>query len=574
MIKAQSVQVVGLARGLRQLAALAAVLVGWATVGADSTAPAVTTESRARPGIVVLFNRPITVLRATVLDLGPAERARLAIARLRALTAQKPIGPVTAMPMEEGTAIKVGNEIAFMVTPGDLDRVTRESLEQAAATVVQRLHSACMAIEEQRRPAVIARALALSLLALLVAVAILWGLRRLERLLLPVVRQAADRGTQRFTGTGLAVVSYAAQRVTLPVRAAFWFLHAMVAYTCLTFCLGRFPYTLIWAQTMGGHLWAIVSGLAHAVVAWLPDLVVILIIVTATRLAVRLTHGIFDDIDQGRLQVTWCDPLTAKPTSRILTTILWLFALVMVYPYLPGSDSEAFKGVSVFVGLLVSLGASGVIGQVFGGCILMYTRTLEPGDFVRLGDDEGVVEEIGFLSTTIMTMKRERINVPNALLLSNSSKNYSSLAAHEGVITSTTVTIGYDAPWRQVHAMLQEAAARTPAVCGPPAPFVLQTALSDFYVEYQLNVFLKVPRERPRALSALHANILDVFNEYGVQIMSPNYEGNPPEKVWVPRERWYAAPAATPGQETEHAARVGRDVQAPPVPAAEQETSP
>jgi len=530
----------------------AAMLLGWAAVTAAELSPATAqapiaaAATRRKPGVLVLFNRPIMVMRATVVDNAPEERARLASERLRGLTAHKPIGPITALAMEEGTAIRVGDDVAFLIAPGDLDRIGQETMDEAVATVIQRLQSAIAAIEEQRSLPYVVRAVALSLGAVLMAAGMLWGLLRLEKMLLPALRRESAHFAARFVGTGFAVASYAAQRITWPIRLAFWFLHALIAYLCLTFCLGRFPYTRIWSRTMGGHIVAIVSGLVQAVVEWLPDLLVIAIIATVTRVLVRLVQGVFRDIEEGRLKVTWCDPLTARPTARILGTILWLFALVMIYPYLPGSDSAAFKGVSVFVGLLVSLGASGVIGQVVGGFVLMYSRALEPGDYVRIGEDEGVVEEIGFLSTTIRTPRVEKINVPNALLLSATSKDYSALAGADGVILPATVTIGYSTPWRQVHAMLQEAAARTPAVCGPPEPFVLQTALSDAYVEYQLNVFLKTPSQRMRVLSALHANILDVFNEYGVQIMSPHYEADPPEKVWVPKDKWFAAPALPP----------------------------
>jgi small-conductance mechanosensitive channel len=237
---------------------------------------------------------------------------------------------------------------------------------------------------------------------------------------------------------------------------------------------------------------------------------------------------------------------TAQPTRRITNAVLWMLALVMVYPYLPGSDSPVFKGISVFVGLVISLGASGVVGQYLSGLVIMYSRALRVGDYVRVADHEGVVVALGMLSTKIRTNKREEVNIPNNLLVSTTTKNFSRLAGAEGVILYTTVTIGYDAPWRQVHAMLIEAAHRTPGLRTEPPSFVNQTALSDFYVEYQLNAHLERPEARIRVLADLHANIQDVFNEHGVQIMSPHYETDPADKKWVPRERWHEPPAAAP----------------------------
>lgn len=553
--------------------AAAVALFVWAlAAAAEPAAPDASVETAGQTGLVLFFNRPILVLRASLHGRPPAERARTANECLRSLTSHKPIGEISVVPSADGRVVRIGEDIAFAITPGDLDAVRGQTLDQASTMVVQRLQRACAAKEEQGSVPYLLRATAMSLGAVLAMLFVMWGLRRLERVLLPLLLRAKMSFTQRFSGTSIGAVAQASERTNLPVRLTFWFLHALVAYACLTFCLGRFPYTSVWAESMGSRIVGVISGLVSAVVAWLPDLLAIVIIFVLVRLLVAVIHSVFEDVEQGRLKVVWCDPLTAKPTSRILSVILWLFALVMAYPYLPGSDSAAFKGVSVFVGLLVSLGGSGVIGQVVGGFVLMYTRALKPGDYVRVGEDEGVVEEIGFLSTTIKTPWREQINVPNAMLLSMTSKNYSSISGSDGVIAAAAVTIGYDTPWRQVHAMLLEAAKRTPAVCGPPAPYVLQTGLGDFYIEYQLNVYLRTPAERVWALSALHTSILDVFNEYGVQIMSPHYVADPPQRAWVPKEKWFTPPAAPSG----HTAPPEMTAGAPETraPAATKEMSP
>jgi small-conductance mechanosensitive channel len=576
MVTTAAVQTGGAGRCRWLSTAAAVALLLWAlAAAAEPAAPDASVETAGQAGLVLFFNRPIFVLRASLHGRPPAERARTANECLRSLTSHKPIGEISVVPSADGRVVRIGEDIAFAITPGDLDAVGGQTLEQATAVVVQRLTNACTAKDEQRSLPYLLRATAMSLVAVLAMLFVMWGLRRLERVLLPLLLRAKMSFTQRFSGTSIGAVSQASERTNLPARLVFWFLHALVAYTCFIFCLGRFPYTSIWAESMGSRIVGVISGLVSAVVAWLPDLLAIVIIFVLARLLVAVIHSVFEDVEQGRLKVAWCDPLTAKPTSRILSVILWLFALVMAYPYLPGSDSAAFKGVSVFVGLLVSLGGSGVIGQVVGGFVLMYTRALKPGDYVRVGEDEGVVEEIGFLSTTIRTPKREQINVPNAMLLSMTSKNYSSLAGNEGVIVRTAVTIGYDTPWRQVHAMLLEAAKRTPAVCGPPAPYVLQTGLDDFYIEYQLNVYLRTPSERLWALSALHTNILDVFNEYGVQITSPHYVADPPQKAWVPKDRWYAPPAAVPGHEAaEQGATAATGARGTPASAKNRETRP
>ncbi|PPA00575.1 mechanosensitive ion channel protein MscS, partial [Pseudomonas sp. MWU12-2312b] len=229
---------------------------------------------------------------------------------------------------------------------------------------------------------------------------------------------------------------------------------------------------------------------------------------------------------------------------------IWLFALAMAYPYLPGAGTDAFKGLSVLIGLMISLGATSVIGQAASGLILTYTRTLRPGEFVRIGEYEGTVTELGMFTTRIRTGLGEVLTLPNSMITNSVTKNYSRTVQGDGYVVDTVVTIGYDTPWRQVEAMLLEAARRTTGILAVPTPQVFQTALSDFYPEYRLvaQAIPSQPRTRAELLSMLHANIQDVFNEYGVQIMSPHYFGDPGEAKWVPREKWYSAPAQEPKQ--------------------------
>ena len=195
------------------------------------------------------------------------------------------------------------------------------------------------------------------------------------------------------------------------------------------------------------------------------------------------------------------------------------------------------------MGLVASLGSTALVGQAASGLVLIYSRAFRPGDYVRIGDTEGTVLSLGMLSTKIRTIKQEEVTIPNAGLIGATLKNYSRMAGREGVILYTSVTIGYNAPWRQVHEMMMMAADRTAGLKKEPRPFVLQTALSDFYVEYQINAYLEEPQKRIPTLASLHAHIQDAFNEYGVQIMSPHYVFDPTEKVWVPKEKWFEPPA-------------------------------
>src|SRR5262249_23916395 len=209
----------------------------------------------------------------------------------------------------------------------------------------------------------------------------------------------------------------------------------------------------------------------------------------------------------------------------------------------PGSQSEAFKGVSVFLGLMVTFGSSGLVNHVVSGFMITYSRALRVGDFVRIGDVEGTVTQLGVLSTSLRSLKNEDVTIPNAVVVGQTTVDYSRRGDTEGVYTPTSVTIGYDTPWRQVQALLLQAASRTPGLRAEPKPLVLQASLEDFYVKYTLFVCLERQQSRPFTLDVLHANIQDVFNEHGVQIRSPNYVLDPAAPKVVPKERWFAEPA-------------------------------
>jgi small-conductance mechanosensitive channel len=215
---------------------------------------------------------------------------------------------------------------------------------------------------------------------------------------------------------------------------------------------------------------------------------------------------------------------------------------------LPGSGSDAFKGVSVLTGLMLSIGAAGIVGQAASGLIIMYSRVVRPGEYVRIGDSEGTVTELGMFSTRLNTGLGEEVVLPNAYVVSNSTKNYSRVVGGAGFVVDASVTIGYATPWRQVHAMLLEAARRTGGIVSDPAPYVIQTALSDFYVAYRLVAYAgpEAPKRRALVVNELNGNIQDVFNEHDVQIMSPHYMMDPDQPQVVPKAKWFAPPAQPP----------------------------
>jgi len=215
----------------------------------------------------------------------------------------------------------------------------------------------------------------------------------------------------------------------------------------------------------------------------------------------------------------------------------------MAYPHIPGSDSEAFKGITVLLGLIISLGSTSIIGNIIAGYSLTYRSPFKIGNRIKINDTVGEVTKIKVLTTRLRSLKNEEVVIPNTAVLNGEVINYSTLAREQGLILHTTVGIGYETPWRQVEAMLKQAAGRTSGLLEKPKPFVLQKELGDFAVTYEVNAYCADPRNMAQIYSALHRNTLDVFNEYVVAIMTPSYEADPLEPKLVPKDQWYAAPA-------------------------------
>ena len=291
-------------------------------------------------------------------------------------------------------------------------------------------------------------------------------------------------------------------------------------------------------------------GLLRGIGDAIPGLAIVLVIVVIVGFLSHFVKLFFVRIETRRINLGWLNHNTAVPTRRILIVILWLFAIAMMYPYLPGSGSDAFKGLSVFVGILISLGGAGLVGQVASGFILTYLGIVRVGDYVIVGTVEGVVAEIGIFNTRIETIFKEAMSVPNVFILTNTTTNLSRFPGQHGVVVQATVTIGYDVPWRQIHTLLLNAAKLTSGLQQHPEPYVQQRALSDFYVEYHLCAYLLKPVERIPVTSQLFAEIQDQFNEAGVQILSPHFMQEPKKPAVVPREQWLG----TSGPDIHHTA--------------------
>jgi small-conductance mechanosensitive channel len=539
---------------------IAILMIGFVRIataqGPSTTAPSggamaaiLRAEPSAQPATLVFFNRPIITLRARVAGREPADRVAGAIRALDDLVARRVTTPIGARPFEGGVLITVAGQAVLGLTNPDVDELSGENAAQAAAGAIERLRSALEQDLAAREPGVILREVALALLALAAAVLVLWGLVRTHRFLAGKLTAIAER---TVAGTGIAdLASLRASRL-LDMQRAFVKSIAAVAglfivYATVGFVLRLFPYTQPWGDSMRGFLLSTTQRLALGVMNAVPGLFTAAVIFLIARFLVRVVGLWFTAVENGRVTARYIFPETAQPTRRLLTALLWLFAIVVAYPYLPGSQTDAFKGVTVFLGLMVTFGSSGLVNQIMSGFMLTYSRALRIGDFVKIGDVEGTVIHLGVLSTKLRTLFNEQVTIPNAVVVSQTTIDYSRAEEAQQVFTPTSVTIGYDTPWRQVRALLLGAADRTPGLRAEPKPFVIQTALMDFYVQYTLLVALEYQQSRLLTLNALHGHIQDLFNEHGVQIMSPNYMLDPAAPKIVPRSHWYDAPAAPDG---------------------------
>jgi small-conductance mechanosensitive channel len=501
-------------------------------------------ESGPGPGTVRFFNRDIVTLRTAYFGYQPAQRAAAARQRIRETVAKNGPGAVRITQGTDGLTITIDGLFAFRILEGDLDADDGETFEQVRTVVTARLEEAIRASRQAGRGAVLLRGFGLAAIATLVVGILIWVISRIRLL----IRRRIDIHLARR----LHLAADERARLLRVSRAfgqmIFVLLVAVIFEEWLRFVFAQFPYTRPWADHLTGYVAGIVGQVSTAFTDAVPGLGMVAVIAALAHLATKIVQTVAHSIAAGRYRLFGIDADVVHPTRRIVTAVLWLFALAMAYPYLPGSSSEAFKGVSVLVGLMLSLGASGVVSQAAGGFILTYSRTLRIGEWVRIGDVEGAVVSIGIFSTKIRTYADEEISIPNNVVLGTITKNYSRPMIPAASILETSVSIGYNAPWRQVHAMLLEAAARTPELEREPAPEVLQISLSDFYVQYSLRVRLSNQLRRPAVLSALNANVQDVFNEYGVQIMSPHYLADPSAPMVVPKQRWFEPPA---GQSTD-----------------------
>jgi small-conductance mechanosensitive channel len=297
----------------------------------------------------------------------------------------------------------------------------------------------------------------------------------------------------------------------------------ILVYLALPVLFFIFPSSKPISVQLIGYVITPFKGILMAIIRYIPNLLTITVIYIFTRYIVKLVKFIAREIAMGNFIINGFYAEWAMPTYNIIRVLLFAFMFVVIFPYLPGSDSKIFQGVTVFLGVLFSLGSSSAISNMVSGIVLTYMRPYKIGDRIKVGEVMGDVVEKNLLVTRLRTIKNEDITIPNATILSGHTTNYTTVANTMGLILNTTVTIGYDVPWQTVHNLLTSAAEATEGIAADKKPFVLQTALNDFNVSYQLNAYTALSNQMAVTYSRLHQNIQDKFNEAGVEIMSPHY---------------------------------------------------
>ena len=298
----------------------------------------------------------------------------------------------------------------------------------------------------------------------------------------------------------------------------------VIVYLTLPLIFRLFPWSKGWSDLLLDFILSPLRQILHKVIQFIPDLISILVIYFVFYYINKLIKFLAIEIETEKLTINGFFPDWAKPTYNIFRGVLYAFMLVVIWPFIPGSDSDIFKGVSVFLGLLISLGSSTAIGNIVAGLVITYMRPFRLGDRVCIGNVTGDVVEKAFLVTRLKTIKNEIVTIPNSAILNGNTLNYNVLAVNEGLIIHTTVTIGYDSPWKTVHELLIQAALETEGLNQDKKPFVLQTSLDDWYVSYQINAYTNEPNKMAQTYSNLHQSIQDNFNKAGVEIMSPHYQ--------------------------------------------------
>ncbi|MDP8262977.1 MAG: mechanosensitive ion channel [Candidatus Ancaeobacter aquaticus] len=492
--------------------------------------------------ILKFYNHAVATFREPSRGFTPKQRAIIAHKRIydihkhdrnvevRAVRAK--IGDV------KGYIVLYNNRIVFALTKGDVDPLSGKNLDKIAKETADTLRETITAENKQRELPVLLKDIGFALLSLLILIVISIVLSKIRNRIFRKYEKVPTH-VKKFIVSGVdlrAVATTCEKNMFIFVFFAAW---ATLVYFWLSFVFSLFHYTQPWSQKLDHYLFTTLVHILKSFLDALPQLALVFVIFVIARLINKFISGILRKVEEGKIAIPWLDEEAAKASRRILTVILWIFAFIVAYPHIPGSGTGVFKGISVFLGLMISLGSTGLVNQIMCGLVVVWSRAIKPGEYIRVADVQGVVKELGVLSTKIKTAYKQEITIPNAVLISGNIINYTRLSEFEGAVPTVSVSIGYDVPWRQVQILLKKAAENTTGVRKDPPAKIVKQNLNDFYIQYDVFVHIDKGQNIPIVMSNLNGNILDAFNDEGIQVMSPHFNRQPEGKVIVPKDKWY-----------------------------------
>jgi small-conductance mechanosensitive channel len=502
---------------------------------------------------VMLDGKTLFFIRRGVSSFSAEERANAITRRIERIAQNDsiPIENLTIeqIPDDNSLYLSIDQEVILTVTERDA-KAYRSTPEVLAQQALQKIQVAIAQYRQDRKPEQLLKNIIYTVIATFSFLIISFAVIKISGKLFPFIRRLIESLTPGIQIGNIEIVSSSKisffwLRVLRMIRLFILFL---LTFNYATFVLRLFPWTRVFGESILGYFSRSLELVLSSIGKYLPNAFIIAIIIFVTYYLIRLIKPFFTAIERGNLVIPGFYTDWAKPTYNLLLVIIIALAAIVAFPYLPGFDSPAFRGVSVFLGLLLSLGSTSAIANVIGGIILIYTRAFRIGDHIQVGDVIGDLIEKNFLVIRICTPTNKIITIPNSSLLSSNVINFSisSRELNRNLIIQTTITLGYDLPWRKAHKTLIEAALETDHILKEPAPFVLQTSLDNFYISYQLNAYTNQPNLMVIIYSELHQNIQDKCNEAGIEILSPSYtslrDGNTttiPEN-YLPSD--YAAP--------------------------------
>jgi small-conductance mechanosensitive channel len=477
---------------------------------------------------VIFFEDTLYFISTSIGSFGPEERANRISTKLTQLVEEETFDTTLLSIQEEDLAIELlhGNAIIGSVTDKDAEKQNLSKLELAEIQL--------QTIKDTFRENHPNHTLSTQLIRVAILIGILLGVFLMIRFINfgfeKLIKFIFNKFKHLFKG--IKIRNFEVISVIRQERLFLIFFKGLkvviivfLLYLSLPVIFSVFPTTKALGTKLLGYILDPFKATITSFLGYIPELIMIFVIGIITFYIVKFVNYISEEVEHERLKIPGFYPDWAKPTFNLTKVIIIAFAFIVIFPYLPGSDSPAFQGVSVFLGLLISLGSSSAIGNIIAGLVIIYMRAFKLGDRVKIGDTTGDVIEKTMLVTKLKTIKNEEVTIPNSAILNGKTINYSSVG-EPGLILHTSVTIGYDAPWRKVHELLIGAVQKTEFLKMEPAPFVLQTSLDDFYVSYQINGYTDQPQKSAIILSNLHANIQDGFNNAGIEIMSPHYRAN------------------------------------------------